>query len=122
MKLEINNEKVNRLLHRTELDCTITFVGATPTKKEITKEIATKKHAEEKRTIVDSIKQEYGKKEASFFAKIYESENSLEKVEGKQKKEEEPAKEKEEETSTEQKETPAEPEKKAEEKPEEKKE
>ena len=85
MRMEITNEKVNRLLHRTELECEMKFVDSTPTREELLKEIASKKHVDEKLIVIDSIRQEYGKKEASCFVKVYESEKSRLLVEGKQK-------------------------------------
>lgn len=85
MKLEITNEKANRLLHRTELQCSVKFEGATPRRDELLKDIAAKKHTNEKLIAIDSVKQEFGKQEASLNAKIYESEKAMNQVEGVKK-------------------------------------
>lgn len=132
MKLEITNEKVNRLLHRTELECQMDFDGPTPTLKEILGEIASKKKAKEDLIVIDSIKQDYGRTRASCFIKIYESEKAMKKLEGEKKlekikkklekakapeKQEEPPAEQAEETNEEKKEKSPEEGKKEEAKP-----
>lgn len=86
MKLEILNERVNRLLYRTELDCKVEFEGPTPSRLDLIKEIASKKHVDEKLVVLDSVEQEFGKQECRFQARIYESEKARKMVEGKEKK------------------------------------
>lgn len=86
MKLEILDEKVNRLLYRTELDCKVEFEGPTPSRLDIIKEIASKKHVDEKLVVLDSVEQEFGKQECRFQVRIYESEKARKRVEGKEKK------------------------------------
>jgi len=86
VKLEITDEKVNRLLYRTELKCKAEFEGSTPSRPDVIKEIATKKHVDEKLVVLDSIRQMYGKQECSFQARIYESEKARKRVEGKERK------------------------------------
>lgn len=85
MKLEILNERVNRLLYRTELDCKVEFEGPTPSRLELIREIASKKHVDEKLVVLDSVKQEFGKQECRFQVRIYESEKARNMVEGKKK-------------------------------------
>ena len=85
MNFNIESEKVNRLLHRTEIKCRMETSGVTPSRQEITKTIAAKKGVNEGLVVVDRIDQEYGKKEATAYVKIYESEKTAEAVEQKHK-------------------------------------
>jgi len=90
LKVEITSERVNRLLHRTEVHCRIMDYNVTPTRQELAKEIASKKHVDENLVVVDSIKQKYGCRESTSYVKIYESEKAVKKVEGEKKKKETP--------------------------------
>lgn len=85
MKIDIENERVNRLLHRTELKCTIETDGTTPSRKDLIKQIAAKKGVNENLVVVDNIEQEYGKKIASAYVKVYESEKAAQTIEPKYK-------------------------------------
>ncbi len=85
MNIDVENETVNRLLHRTELQCKIETGGVTPSRKDIVKQIAAKKGVNENLVVVDKIDQEYGKKEARAYVKVYESEKAAQTVEPKYK-------------------------------------
>ncbi len=83
MNITIENENVNRLLHRTELVCSIETDGTTPSRKELIRQIAAKKGVSESLVVVDKIKQEYGKKSSRAYVKVYESEKAAQAIEQK---------------------------------------
>ena len=83
MNLNIKQETVNRLLHRTELRCELESDGETPSRKQIIKSVAAKKGVDEKLVVVDNINQIYGQKAASAYVKVYESEKALKQIEPK---------------------------------------
>lgn len=85
MNINVENEKINRLLHRTEIKCRIDTDGRTPSRQEIVKKIAAKKGVNEDLVIVDRINQEYGKKEATAYVKVYESKKTAQTIEAKHK-------------------------------------
>ena len=85
MNITIENETVNRLLHRTDLKCAIETNGTTPSRKEIIGQIAAKKGVNESLVVIDKIEQEYGRKFASAYVKIYESEKAANAIELKHK-------------------------------------
>ena len=85
MNVTIQEERVNRLLHRTELKCVIESGSSTPTREEVIRQIAAKKGVKESLVIVDSIRQEYGKKCSSAYVKVYESEKALKAIEPEHK-------------------------------------
>lgn len=81
MNVNIKEEIVNRPLHRTELFCELEFDAETPSRKQIIKSVAAKKGINESLVVVDRIDQPFGKKAASAFVKVYESEKALKLVE-----------------------------------------
>ena len=85
MNITIENETVNRLLHRTDIRCLIETGGITPSRRELISQIAAKKGVDENLVVVDKIEQEYGKKSASAYVKIYESEKAARAIELKHK-------------------------------------
>ena len=83
MNLQILNERTNPLLHRTEINCVMEYDGTTPARKELIKAISAKRGVKENLVIVDAIRQEFGKKRAKCYVKIYQSEKSMQLVEAK---------------------------------------
>jgi small subunit ribosomal protein S24e len=83
MKIEVIDEKENPLLHRKELTCIVSFEGATPSRKEIVKNVAATKGMNEGLVVADSISQTFGKQEAKCYVKLYEKENFKEAIEQK---------------------------------------
>lgn len=77
MKIEIVSEKENPLLKRKEMTFRIVYKGATPTFKDTRKELISKLKSNEKLTIVDSVRSEFGSTVATGYAKIYEDEKAL---------------------------------------------
>lgn len=123
MNIVIKNKKENKALKRIEIEASVSFNKATPSRKEIQKAIAKEVKGNEKLTVIKNIYTKFGVSEATISAFIYEKEdvmNSLErknllekhiKVEEKkeevkeetkeEEKSEKKAEEKEEETKTE---------------------
>ena len=85
MKVEVIEEKQNPLLHRKELTVKVTGFDKTPSREEVRNQLIAKLGAKEKTLLLDEIKQEYGKQEATAFVKIYEDEEKLQKYELKHK-------------------------------------
>jgi len=85
MKIEVIEEKENKLLNRKEIKATITGFEKTPTREEVRNQLIAKLGSDEKKLLLDEIKQEYGKKQAIAFVKIYKNEEELQKYEPKYK-------------------------------------
>jgi len=85
MKIEVIEEKENKLLNRKEIKATITGFEKTPKREEVRSQLAAKLGADEKKLLLDEIKQEYGKKQATAYVKVYENEEGLQKYEPKYK-------------------------------------
>jgi len=85
MKIDVIKEMDNKLLHRKELDIVVSDVESTPSKKDILSLVAAKMGASENAIVLGSIYQEYGKKEAKVYVKVYESEELKKTIEPKPK-------------------------------------
>ncbi len=85
MKIEVIEEKENPLLHRREIKAIATGFDKTPSREEVRNQLIAKLGAEKDTLLLDEIKQEYGKKEAVVFVKIYESKEKLLRYEQKHK-------------------------------------
>jgi len=81
MQLEIKTQEKKPLLMREEINATATFKGATPSRAEIKKEIASKIKKEENLIIVKSIKKVYGQQQSEVEAHIYNNEKDLKEIE-----------------------------------------
>jgi ribosomal protein S24E len=99
MKMDVVSEKKNPLLHRTEMEVSVEAEGATPSRAELQKLVAAKKGVAEGLVVVESMQQEFGRRAAKAFVKVYESEKAraveqehvLARHQPKKKKEEAPA-------------------------------
>lgn len=83
MNVEIVSERVNPLLHRTELQCVLDYAKETPSRKELIQYVAQKKGVKENLVIIDEIKQEYGWKKSKAYVKVYDSEKAVAGIEKK---------------------------------------
>ncbi len=81
MEVYVDSERYNPLLRRKEVYFTISFEGATPSRREVRSRIAGLMNAEIERVVVDYIKTEFGKTEAKCYAKIYDSVEDLKEIE-----------------------------------------
>jgi small subunit ribosomal protein S24e len=84
MKIEIQNQRENPLLHRKEVRFTATYIGAVPSVKEVRAGIVAALHSKDNLTIIDGMGQSYGEKRISGYAKVYADEKAM-KIEPKQR-------------------------------------
>ncbi|RMD57866.1 hypothetical protein D6825_02700 [Candidatus Woesearchaeota archaeon] len=89
MKLEITQEKENKLLDRTEVEGVLKFEGATPSNDTLAEALAKKYNCAKDAVCVKHIYGKFGKTLANFEANVYKSKEALEKVEAQPKKKEE---------------------------------
>ncbi|MCK4883227.1 MAG: 30S ribosomal protein S24e [Candidatus Diapherotrites archaeon] len=85
MNVEITKEVQNPLLHRTDVYFKVIDSPVTPTRHDVKKKIIALKNADPARVVVDAIKQESGKKESIGYAKVYETEDFMNKIESNYK-------------------------------------
>ncbi|RXE56649.1 30S ribosomal protein S24 [Methanoculleus taiwanensis] len=76
MEFEFTRDARNELLNRRELAFTLTYEGATPSRKIILEKIAALQNKNENLVVIDSLKTRFGKMEATGVARIYDSEES----------------------------------------------
>ena len=73
MEITITNNIRNELLYRKEIEFTLTFEGATPSRKQIIGKLGALLNASEETMVLDSIKMQYGSHIAKGLARIYDS-------------------------------------------------
>jgi ribosomal protein S24E len=71
MKIEVTEKKENPLLSREEIRFRATYEGATPKVQDIRKELLAALKSDEKLTVLDTIKTEYGAKALVGYVKVY---------------------------------------------------
>lgn len=81
MDFEFTRDNKNELLNRRELQFVLTFDGATPSRREIIGKVCALKNVSENFAVLDSIKQGFGKQELEGMIRVYEDEESRNKVE-----------------------------------------
>lgn len=81
MDFEFIRDEENGLLNRRELDFVLTFEGATPSRRMILGKLCALQNVKESLVVLDSIKTSFGKQELTGYARIYEDEDSLKRVE-----------------------------------------
>ncbi|MFC1801600.1 30S ribosomal protein S24e [Nanoarchaeota archaeon] len=81
MKLEIKNQKDNKLLHRKEVEGLLTYEGATPSNVQVQKEVAAQLKVDEKLVVVRHIYNQYGENTADVLAYAYDNEDSMKRIE-----------------------------------------
>ncbi|WP_342304505.1 30S ribosomal protein S24e [Methanolobus sp. ZRKC5] len=81
MDIKIINDKNNALLNRRELNLTVTFDGATPSRDDVKGKIAAMLTVPLELVIVQKIENEFGKQELKAYIKIYEDEARMKQVE-----------------------------------------
>jgi len=91
MELKIKEEKDAPLLSRKDIVAEISFKGATPSKTEARKRIASALKADEKLIIVKKIRTSFGSENAEVIACQYSSEETLKSIEPKEKAKKEKA-------------------------------
>jgi len=83
IKLEVVEEKVNRLLKRKEMTYTVETEGSTPSRAELQRLIAAKNGVKEDTIVIGYIKQRFGQQSSDVFAKVYESAKAAVEIEKK---------------------------------------
>ncbi|MDO8842605.1 MAG: 30S ribosomal protein S24e [Methanocalculus sp.] len=73
MEINITSNTRNELLHRKEIEFTLTFEGATPSRKQIIGKLGALLNASEETMVLDSIKTQYGSHIGKGLARIYDS-------------------------------------------------
>jgi small subunit ribosomal protein S24e len=81
MEIIITSEKENALLSRKEIEFSITFTGATPSRKMIHDKIAAMTNTPKNQVILDSLHHRYGTMQVSGQARLYSNADELKKVE-----------------------------------------
>ncbi len=81
MSIEIQSQEKKPLLLREEIKAAATFKGATPSRQDVKKEIASKLKKDEKLVVVKNIITKYGEEKAEIIAHVYENEKDLQEIE-----------------------------------------
>ncbi len=84
MKIEIIEEKENKLLNRKEYKVKISEFNETPSRQQVLSAFTAKAGADLNKTVIDRIDQCFGKPECYAYIKVYETEESL-KIENEHK-------------------------------------
>lgn len=83
MDINIIEDKENKLLSRREIVGKINFEGKTPSRKDLQKEFAKKLKSDEKLTIINSVKTNFGDVSAKVTATVYSDEAVMKAIERK---------------------------------------
>jgi small subunit ribosomal protein S24e len=83
LEISVESERYNPLLKRRELHLRVSFDGKTPSRAEIREKVAGIMNAEQNRLVIDYVKNEFGKREAKVYAKIYDSVEAMKAIEEK---------------------------------------
>ncbi len=86
MEIKITNEKEDILLSRKEITAQISFKGATPSKEDIKKKLASAIKSNEKLTVIKNVFTSFGSETAKVIAYQYINEEDMRKIEPKEKK------------------------------------
>lgn len=86
MNIKVVNEKEEKLLNRKDILINLDFEDKTPSREVIKKELVEKLKIDPELLKIKKIQQEFGDRKAKVFAYLYNSKESLNKVEVKNKK------------------------------------
>ncbi|MEN6610389.1 MAG: 30S ribosomal protein S24e [Methanoregulaceae archaeon] len=81
MDVQITSDKRNELLARREVEFTLRFEGATPSRMQIIGKLCALLNTKENQIVVGNLKTEFGKTEVRGSARIYDSEEARNRVE-----------------------------------------
>ena len=73
MKIEVKEDKKNPLLKRREIKVRAAYQGPTPKMPDVRKDLVAALKSDEKLTVVDNMKSEYGAQVIVGYAKVYEN-------------------------------------------------
>lgn len=85
MELHVKNDKKNALLHRKEVDGTLSYQGATPSNAQLQEALSKKFGVGVDAIAVKHIYGAFGAQNATFEAHVYDTKENLLKVEPKKK-------------------------------------
>lgn len=85
MELHVKQDKKNALLHRKEVDGTISYQGATPSNAQLQEALSKKFGAPTDAIAVKHIYGSFGAQTATFEAHVYDSKEHHDKIEPKKK-------------------------------------
>ena len=81
MDFEIESNKRNELLSRREIQFTLTYDGATPSRMQIIGKLCALLNAKEPQVVFDSLKSNFGKTVVAGKARMYNTEEAKKKTE-----------------------------------------
>ncbi|WP_407355800.1 30S ribosomal protein S24e [Methanolobus sp. WCC5] len=81
MDIKIIKDKNNALLNRRELNISVKFDGATPSRKDVKDKLAAMLTVPIELVIVQRIENEFGKQEVNVYVKIYEDAARMKQIE-----------------------------------------
>ncbi len=81
MEISITSDKQNELLSRRELEFTLTYNGATPSRKLVHAKLAAMVNAGKDQVVLDSMKCRFGISILKGSARVYQKREDLEKIE-----------------------------------------
>ena len=81
MEIKVLEEKNNPLLQRREVHFSVSQNLGTPSRQEIKNKLAAYLNSKPELVIIERMKQEFGKRETTGYAKIYETVDRLKNVE-----------------------------------------
>jgi small subunit ribosomal protein S24e len=82
MEIKVNEKIENPLLNRTEIHFDCTYQGdATPTVMEVKNRLVATLNVDKNLLVVHNLKPSYGEGKANGYAKLYDSEESVAKIE-----------------------------------------
>jgi ribosomal protein S24E len=92
MNLQIVEQKMNPLLSRKEIKARLTYDKATPSKDELKKQIASGMKTSADLLVIKHIYPAYGDRRAEVLFYLYDTPESVKKIEGEKKTKKKPAK------------------------------
>jgi small subunit ribosomal protein S24e len=81
MDFKIESDKRNELLSRREVEFTLTYDGATPSRTQIIGKLCALLNVKEPQIVLDSLKSNFGKTVVTGQARVYETEDAKKKTE-----------------------------------------
>jgi small subunit ribosomal protein S24e len=81
MDFEITSDKRNELLSRREVQFTLKYDGATPSRMQITGKLCALLNVKEHQVTLDTLHSSFGRTELTGSARVYDSEESMKKTE-----------------------------------------
>ncbi|MFA6364673.1 30S ribosomal protein S24e, partial [Methanoregula sp.] len=81
MDFEIESDKRNELLSRREIQFTLTYDGATPSRMQIIGKLCALLNAKEPQVVLDTLKSNFGKMVVTGKARVYDTEDAKKKTE-----------------------------------------